>query len=113
MLGWTYNQSSPFLIESIANPTNLQNISKCFCGGSQEKISLRLYVTRDPNHTGKARYTGYLDVLLGSFFFRFDNQNVSADALRLISKTWAATFQRFQVWAPSGGTSPPVVLNPR
>jgi len=69
---------------------------------------LRLYVDRDPRHSGKISYRGYLVNGQGSHFFRLDDQAVLDSRLAILSGQLRARFdvQRFQVWSSNRPTGP-------
>ena len=54
---------------------------------------------------GKIRYTGYLDSHLGSYFFSFDDQNVSPGTLKFLLDFARCEFTRFQIWCPAAAAS--------
>lgn len=101
-LGWDYSAGmSPFLIRNAAG-NQKQDIGQYLGESTLEKATLRLYVVSDPLHPGKSRYTGYLDGLLGPFFFSFDDQPVTPATLKAICTFAYMELSRFQVWAPAG-----------
>ena len=100
LLGWDYGAgASPFLIRNLTT-NRKQDIGQYLPENTLEKATLRLYVVADPLHPGKVRYTGYLDCLLGPFFFTLDDQAVTPDTLKPLCTFAQLYLSRFQVWAP-------------
>ncbi|MBI5547474.1 MAG: PKD domain-containing protein [Deltaproteobacteria bacterium] len=98
-MGWTYNGSTPMLYR---NPVANQNITigQYLANPVTEKGRLRVYVTGDPENPGKTRYAGFLDALLGSFFFEAKNQDVTSNLVSLVTAGFAFEIVRYQLWAP-------------
>lgn len=72
----------------------------------QTPSTLVVYVTADPNHPGRIRYTGRLDTPLESRYFRFDDQVPSGDKIRILTKSRGGRFEisEFAVFAPGDAT---------
>jgi hypothetical protein len=62
---------------------------------------LSLYVTPDPNHSGKIMYAGWLDTPQGRKYFRYDNQRALNKNIEILtnSKSGRFEFSAFSVWA--------------
>jgi PKD repeat protein len=62
---------------------------------------LSLYVTPDPNHSGKIMYAGWLDTPQGRKYFRYDNQRALNKNIEIMtnSKSGRFEFSAFSVWA--------------
>jgi PKD repeat protein len=59
----------------------------------QTPSTLLVYVTADPNHPGRIRYTGRLDTPLESRYFRLDDQAPSGDKIRILLNSRGGRFE--------------------
>jgi len=98
-IGWDYNSSSPLCIRNLIT-SNKVNIGMCLSNPTLEKAQLRVYVTGDPLHPGKVRFSGCLEGLMGKRFFRVEDQASASDSIRVIDTFAGFDIYRLQVWAP-------------
>jgi hypothetical protein len=54
---------------------------------------LFVYVTSDPNHPGKVRYTGRLQTPVETRYFHFDDQVLLGNKIRLVAKSGSGRFE--------------------
>ena len=107
LLGWDGGDLS-FVAQNPVTKFR-QPIGQYLSDPTREKATLRLYVTADGQHPGKARYSGFLDCLLGPCFFSFDDQAVVPAPLKAVCTFSSMDLSRVQVWAPA---NPPAWTGP-
>lgn len=96
-----FDGGDPSFVFQNAAAKARQPIGQYLSDPTREKATLRLYVTADPQHPGKARYSGSLDCLLGPCYFSFDDQAVAPAPLKAICTFASMELSRVQVWAPA------------
>jgi PKD repeat protein len=102
-IGWDsyFAWSAPATIKNLGNAeiTNIgQTIESAQSG--PERLTLKVYVTADPNHAGKARYKGYLTAQMANYYFEFENQVYAPGNIKITDTSINQNLYRFQVWKP-------------